>query len=89
MEWGDWKVIADLMKRVGAIQAQPRYQVPGAMRDQNLETYISHAMVSLQRAQHALQGNVSGDPAWSKEVAECEVLEALATLFSAYKYHSS
>jgi hypothetical protein len=90
MEWGDWKVIGDLMKRVGAIQGQPRYKrVPGAIRDQDLETWITHARVSLQRAEHTLQGNVDGNPAWVKDVAECEVLEALATLFLAYKYHSS
>ena len=90
MEWGDWKVIQDLMIRVGEIQAQPRYaKVPGALRDQDLETYIVHAEVSLQRAKHELQGNVLGDPAWVKEVAGCEVLEALATLFIAAKYHSS
>ena len=90
MEWGDWKVIHDLMVRVGAIKARPRYtRVPASLRDQDLETYIAHAEVALQRAKYALQGNISGDPAWVKEVAEYEVIEALAILFLAYKYHSS
>jgi hypothetical protein len=72
------------MREVNNLRADLEYDQAG-MRDRDLDTWISWALVELTRAQH--NASYSSSPI-ARDTAMCNVLKAFATLFLAVGYNA-